>query len=157
MKVEKLLKILDVYKAGTIIRLMWERDVSSAKAKKENVCVIKHSSGLVRTDIDYNNLSSVKEKSSEKQDPEKENWFQHYRKGLLEHKKDPDKKYLQVFPMNGNAIKATFKVISKDGSVKELSGEECYEKGLITKAALSDKTGAETFIVSVDNIISFGE
>jgi hypothetical protein len=65
MKVENLLKILDVYKAGTIIRLKWERDVSSAKAKKQNIQVIKKSSGLIRTDIDYNSLAAVREKSQE--------------------------------------------------------------------------------------------
>ena len=161
MKVENLLKILDVYKAGTIIRLKWERDVSSAKAKKQNIQVIKKSSGLIRTDVDYNSLAAIKEKSQENSstdvDVKRESWFEHYRKGLLQSKKDPEKKYLQAFPINGNAIKATFLVINmEDGSKVEISGEQLYEDGLITKAALSDKTGTETFIVSVDNIISFG-
>lgn len=161
MKVENLLKILDVYKAGTIIRLKWERDVSSAKAKKQNIQVIKKSSGLIRTDINYNSLAAVREKSQENSsievDVKKESWFEHYKKGLLQSKKDAEKKYLQAFPVNGNAIKATFTVINlNDRSTVEVCGEQLYEDGLITKAALGDKTGTETFIVSVDNIISFG-
>ena len=61
MKLDNLLKILDVYKAGTIVRLIWERDVSSAKAKKENIVILKRSTGLIRTDVDYNNLAAVRE------------------------------------------------------------------------------------------------
>ena len=159
MKVENLLKILDVYKAGTIVRLIWERDVSSTKAKNQNIQILKRSSGLIRTDVDYNSLAAVKEKAADSSDNsvKKESWFEHYRKGLLQSKKDPDKKYLQAFPMNGNAIKATFIVINlNDGGKVEVCGEQLYEDGLITKAALGDKTGTETFIVSVDNIISFG-
>lgn len=158
MKVEKLLSILDSYKAGTIVRLVWERDVSSAKAKKQNIKIIKKSSGLIRTDINYSALASIQEKKSDKEEvaEKKESWFQHYRKGLLEHKSNPEKKYLQAFPMNGNAIKSTFIVIDENNSNKESTGEDLYEAGLITKAALGDKTGTETFIVSVDNIISFG-
>ena len=157
MKVEKLLEILDIYKAGTIVRIVWERDVSSAKAKKQTIQVIKHSTGLIRTDIDYHNLAAVQEKETSNPDAEKrESWFQHYRKGLLEHKKQPEKKYLQAFPMNGNAIKNVFTITYDDGKVEEKSGDDLYEAGLITKAALGDKTGTETFIVSVDNIISFG-
>ena len=158
MKVEKLLSILDSYKAGTIVRLVWERDVSSAKAKKQNIRIVKKSSGLIRTDINYSALASIQEKKSDKEEvvEKKESWFQHYRKGLLEHKSNPEKKYLQAFPMNGNAIKSTFIVIDENNSNKESIGEDLYEAGLITKAALGDKTGTETFIVSVDNIISFG-
>ena len=158
MKVENLLKILDVYKAGTIVRLIWERDVSSAKAKKQNIQILKRSSGLIRTDVDYNSLAAVKEKAVDGSDNsvKKESWFDHYRKGLLQSKKDPERKYLQAFPMNGNAIKTVFTVTYDDGKVEEKSGDDLYEAGLITKAALGDKTGTETFIVSVDNIISFG-
>ena len=79
MKVENLLKILDVYKAGTIVRLIWERDVSSAKAKKQNIQILKKSSGLIRTDVDYNSLAAVKEKAADgSENPvKKESWFEH--------------------------------------------------------------------------------
>lgn len=151
MKLETLLEKLDSYKAGSFVNLAWEREVSSAKAKKAGIKISKKSAGLIRTDVNYSALAAVQgiERG------EKESWFEHYRKGLLQSKKDSSKKYLQAFPVPGKKISSVM-VVDTGSEVYECDAEKLYADGLITKAALGSKTGTDTFIVSVENITSFG-
>ena len=150
MKIETLLEKLESYKAGSFVNLSWEREVSSAKAKKAGIRISKKSAGLIRTDINYDALAAVQGLDR----GDKESWFEHYRKGILQSKKDPSKKYLQAFPVPGKKI-ASKMVVQTESDVYECPAEELYEKGLITKAALSDKSGLDTFIIGVENITAF--
>ena len=52
----EMLNKLDNYKSGTFVKAGWRRDVASAKARKQNISVEKVSSGLIRTEINYENL-----------------------------------------------------------------------------------------------------
>lgn len=147
MKINELLNKLESYRAGTFVTLGWERDVSSAKAKKLGIQVMKSSSGLIRTEVDYNNLKAVQ--GMERGD--KESWFEHFNKGILQSKKDPSKKYLQAFPVPGKKFNVRMFVNGVEEDAQSL-----YEKGLITKAALGNTCELDTFTVSVDNIVNFG-
>lgn len=147
MELKKLLKKLESYKAGTFITLEWERDVSSAKAKKLGVQVVKSSSGVIRTEVNYENLKSIQ--GVERGD--KESWFEHFSQGIVQNKKDPSKKYLQAFPIPGKK----FNVKMFMNGVEE-DAQTLYEKGLITKAALGNTCELDTFTINVDNIVEFG-
>ena len=152
MKVEAMKRALESYKAGTFVNLEWEREVTSAKAKKQGVVVYKHSKGLVRTDVNYRNLASVKDRPVVEG---KESWFEHIGNGLLQSKKDDSKKYLQAFPVRGKKIKSTLTVVDETG-VYQATAEELYEKGYVNKDVLPVSQQLDTFIVSVENIIAFG-
>lgn len=151
MKLETLLEKLENYKAGSFVNLAWEREVSSAKAKKAGVTIIKKSAGLIRTDVNYSALAAVQNMER----GEKESWFEHYRKGLLQSKKDSSKKYLQAFPVPGKKISSKM-VVDTGSETYECDAEKLYADGLITKAALGSKTGIDTFIIGVENITEFG-
>ena len=129
-----------------------ERSIESAKAKKLNHKIVKHSKGIVRTEINYQNLEKVLNQANSNNNEKKESWFEHYTKGILQSKKDPSKKYLQAFPISGKKIKTQYLL---DG--KEVNPQDLYEQGLITKAALPNQADELlTFALNVDNIISFG-
>ena len=142
------------YKSGTFVNIEWERSIESAKAKKLNHSIVKHSKGVIRTEVNYQNLEKVLNQLNDNNSSEKkESWFEHYTKGILQSKKNPEKKYLQAFPVPGKKINTYY---SLNGEI--VNPFDLYEQGLITKASLPNSTSEEllTFTLSVDNIISFG-
>ena len=146
---------LDNYKSGTFVKAAWARNIESAKAKKLGFEIIKKSNGLIRTEINYQNLQKVLAKLSANNDPteKKESWFEHYSKGILQNKKNPEKKYLQAFPITHSKIISTYLLNGEQADPYAL-----YEQGLITKAALPSIDTAEllTFTISIDNLVEFG-
>lgn len=151
MKINQLLEKLNFYKSGTFVMMEWEKDISSAKAKKQGIKVVKRSSGLIRTEVNYESLKAIQD--SERGD--KESWFEHYSKGILQHKKDPNKKYLQAFPIPGKKIK-NIMVVSDGKSTYECEAHKLCEQGIINKSALSNVENLDTFIIGVENITRFG-
>lgn len=151
MKLESIEKALETYKPGTFVSLEWERDVTSARARKQGVLVYKHSKGVIRTDVNYRALQSVQSKEPS----QRESWFEHYRRGVLQSKKDPSKKYLQAFPVPGKKIKTVLTVVDESG-VYTATAEELYEKGYVNKDVVSTAEQLDTFIVGLDNILAFG-
>ena len=150
---------LSTYKKGTFVKVVWEKEVSSAKARKQGITVIKRCEGVVRAGITYANIALVKEilshSNHNNDDAKKESWFEHIGNGIVQHKKDSSKKYLQLFFVNSKKIKSTFKI---SGLNEELSGDKLYEEGLITKADLPKQVDEPmlTMTVSLDHILSFG-
>lgn len=157
MKLEALIKKLNSYKAGTFVKITWERDISSAKAKKQGISVTKECEGVVRVGINYNSLKALQ--GVERSEDRKPSWFEHCQdtpKGIIQSKSDNDKKYLQVFTVPGSKIKSS---ISMNNECDETSCtvDRLYEMGLITKAALSNGDELNTFTLNVENIKSFGK
>lgn len=152
MKVSELLEKLKGYKPGTFVSIEWEREISSAKAKKEGVRVFKHSNGVFRLDVDYNNLSKVQNASDT--EPTKEAWFTHsdLHDAIVENKRDPEKKYLQVFLGANNKVNSEMKIGDKIENPDEL-----YSKGYINKSSLPSKEEILTFTLSIENILRFGK
>lgn len=146
----EMLNKLDNYKSGSFVKAGWRRDVASAKARKQNLKVEKVSSGLIRTEINYENLEKVLN-NIDRSEERKESWFEHYSKGILQSKKNPEKKYLQAFPIPGKMIKSEILVngIAMDPN-------EAYAQGYITKAALPTSSELLTFTISLDNLEYFG-
>ena len=147
MKVEEILKKLENYKSGTFAHIEWEKDISSAKAKKQGIKILKKSSGIIRTEINYENLKSVQNIEM----GNKESWFEHYTKGILQSKKDSSKKYLQAFPIPNKNISVNIFV----NGMEEENIQSLYEKGLINKDALTNVSVLNTIIVGVKNIKNF--
>lgn len=143
---------LNKYRSGSFVNIEWERNIESAKAKKLNHKIIKHSKGIIRTEVNYQNLERVLNQPTSNGE-KKESWFEHYTKGIIQSKKNPEKKYLQAFPVPGKKILTYYSI---DG--KEVDPFQLYSEGLITKAALptTDSEQLLTFTLSVDNIITFG-
>jgi len=152
MKVSDLLEKLKYYKPGTFVSIEWERDISSAKAKKEGVRVFKYSSGVFRVDVDYKNLSKVQAASNT--EPTKETWFTHsdLHDAIVESKKDPEKKYLQVFLGANNKIKSEMKLGDRIENPDEL-----YSKRYINKSSMPSKDEILTFTLGIENIVRFGK
>lgn len=152
MKLEALINKLNNYKAGTFVKVTWERDVSSAKAKKQGISITKECVGLVRVGINYNALKALQ--GVERSEDRKPSWFEHCEesKGLIQSKNDSSKKYLQVFTVPGSKIKST---MITNGQVE--AANVLYDMGLITKAALSNNEELHTFTLNVENIKSFGK
>ena len=152
MKVSDLLEKLKDYKPGTFVNIEWEREIASAKAKKEGVRVFKHSSGVFRVDVDYKNLSKVQ--TSSNTEPTKEAWFTHsgLHDAIVESKRDPEKKYLQVFLGANNKVKSEMKLGDKVETPDEL-----YFKGYINKSSMQSKNEILTFTLGIENIVRFGK
>lgn len=148
MKIENTLKN---YRPGTYIKVCWERDISSARAKKNGVTIIKQCEALVRTAIKYNNIKGVTPSSNENYEP----WFKHSElRGMIQHKKDSEKKYLQLYPVKGKKIKTKIIATIETDNLNEL-----YNLGLITKASLPQETDADevqVMTLSIDNVTRFG-
>ena len=143
---------LDNYKSGTFVSAEWARNIESAKAKKLGHNIVKRSKGLIRTEINYQNLEKVLNQSTHNNE-KKESWFEHYSKGILQSKKKPEKKYLQAFTVPGKKISSEYLLDGKPADVFQL-----YEQGFITKANLpaTDDLELLSFSLSIDNLISFG-
>lgn len=146
----EMLNKLDNYKSGTFVKAGWRRDVASAKARKQNIIVEKVSSGLIRTEISYENLKAALNSISNSEE-KRESWFEHYNKGILQNKKNPEKKYLQAFPIPGKKIKSEILV-----NGVAMDPNKAYEEGYITKAALPSTSELLTFTISLDNLEYFG-
>ena len=158
MTIEAINEKLDSYKVGTFVNVVWEKDISSAKAKKQGIQVMKRCEGVVRAGITYANIGLVKElmamKSEEENESKKPSWFEHIGRGLVQHKSNPEKKYMQLFFVNNSKIKS---IVSIGGVEK--SPMELYEMGLITKADMPKEHDEPliTMTLSLDNIVSFGK
>ena len=151
MKLDAVLKKLESYKAGTFIKIGWEREIGSAKAKKLGLSVVKRSEGVFRIDIAYDNLKAMQ---GVERNTEYESWFKHssLHNAILESKKDESKKYLQVFTGANTKVKTQTIIAGEQKDIFSL-----YEDGLVTKAALPNNNEAPlTFTLSLDNIITFG-
>lgn len=148
MKLEALMKNLESYKPGTFVKLTWSRDVASAKARKNGIKITKECAGIVRLGINYANLKAVQKmvNSGDK----KPAWYEHCGKGIVQHKNDGDKKYLQVFTVPGAKIKS--RMILEYADVEP---EVLYNDGWITKAAFNSED-LTTFTLNIENIKTFG-
>ena len=152
MKLEAMKRALASYKPGTFVSLEWERDVTSARARKQGVVVYKHSEGIVRTNVNYRNLAAVKARELVEG---RESWFEHVEKGIVQSKKDNSKKYLQAFPVPGKRIKSTLTVVDENG-VYQATAQELYDKGYVNKDVVTASEQLDTFIIGLDNILAFG-
>ena len=154
MQLSQVENVLSSYKPGTYIKVCWEKDISSSRAKKNGITIVKKCEALVRTAIKYRNIKGVVPKSYENEDYE--SWFEHSDvRGMVQHKKDSGKKYLQVYPIKGKKIKT--KIIA---TVETDNLENLYQLGLITKASLPkeyEEDEIRVMTLSVDNITKFGK
>ena len=150
MKLDAVLKKLESYKAGTFVKIGWEREIGSAKAKKLGLSVVKKSEGVFRVDIAYDNLKAVQ---GVERNADYESWFKHssLHSAILESKKDESKKYLQVFTGANTKVKTQTFIGEEQKDIYNL-----YEEGLVTKAALPNKDVSLTFTLNLDNIVTFG-
>lgn len=159
MELSLLQSKLNNYKKGTFVKVVWEKEISSAKAKKSNIKVMKKCEGIVRAGVTYANIGLVKEilanKSQNEETNNKPSWFEHIGNGIVQHKTNNEKKYLQLFFVNNNKIKSN---ISVEG-VNTTNANELYELGLITKADLPKQSDEPlvTMTIGVENIVSFGK
>lgn len=159
MELSLLQNKLNGYKKGTFVKVVWEKEISSAKAKKSNVKVMKRCEGIVRAGVTYANIGLVKEILANKAQNEitdsRPSWFEHIGNGIVQHKTNTEKKYLQLFFVNNKKIKSK---ISVEG-VDTTNANELYELGLITKADLPKQNDEPlvTMTISVENIVSFGK
>lgn len=153
MKLETLKNKLAQYKAGTFVKIKWTKDIASAKAKKAGISIVKECEGLVRVGVSYSRVSAAQAaiaKRAENPAPVKPIWYKHVGGGIVEHKEDSSKKYLQVFTVPGHKIKSKVKV--------QVSLEELYKEGYINKSELpkQDEEPVVMFTLGLDNITQFG-
>ena len=155
MNIKNLVEKLNTYKPGTFISVSWEKDISSAKAKKQGTEVRKKCKGVVRLGINYNNIKSIIDSLPTFDDKEfkKESWFTHCEDNrcLVKSKKDEEKKYLQIFTVPGCKIKSSIEV-----NGEKQSADNLYEQGLITKSSLPNSEQLVTMTLSIDNIVKIG-
>lgn len=165
IKFETMVDILNSYKKGTFVKVVWEKDIASAKARKQGISIIKRCEGVVRAGITYTNISIVKDilagKTAEELENKRESWFTHCEEGmgLIQNKKSPEKKYIQLFFVNGKKIKSCVSYTNSE-EVGGKSFSELYDMGYITKADLPKSDEEEpliTMTLSLDNLVSFGE
>ena len=162
MELQALKNKLSTYKKGSFVKVVWEKEISSAKAKKSNIKIMKRCEGVVRAGISYANIELVKNilcnNNTNINDVENKrpSWFEHIGDGIVQHKTNKDKKYLQLFFVNGSKIKSKISVSDSniDNDVNKL-----YELGLITKADLPKQNDEPliTMTIGLENILSFGK
>lgn len=147
MEIKKLQERLSSYKAGTFIKIKWQKDIASAKALKDNIHVMKECEGLVRLGVSYKNLRAVRKKISDVHS-NKPSWFKPSEFCIVEHKEDATKKYLQVFTVPTKRIHSSIR------SEKPLC--ELVESGIVNKSALAHSKEVSTFLVDLDSIVALG-
>ena len=151
MELNQVQQVLENYKPGTYIKVCWEKDISSARAKKNGVTIIKKCEALVRTAIKYTHIKGVVPSTNE----DYTSWFEHSDvRGMVQHKKDDSKKYLQLYPIKGKKIKT--KIVA---TIETDNLENLYKLGLVTKASLPqeyEEDEVRVMTLSLDNITKFG-
>lgn len=167
MELSALLNKLESYKPGTFIRIVWRKNIENAKARKENISIVKESTAIVRLDCKYSNLNAVIRRKTatqpediewqeEEAAPKRPVWFEYsgIRRGIVQSKSDPNKKYLQVFPAVGKQIKTCITMRNVEYTKAQL-----FELGYINKSEMapSDAEALDVFTLSIDNIVSIGE
>ena len=139
---EELFEILKSIKPGTYHSITWVQDVSSSKAKRDNIRVTKISTAVVRLLITYNN---GKEENGH-------TWYTHSAvRGVVQHKQDANKLYVQVFSPKNSTQRKSVKYLIDNSTVST-------EKELLDKALISfsntNKHISDIFVIPVENIIS---
>lgn len=151
MQLNQIQEVLNNYKPGTFIKVCWEKDISSAKAKKQGITITKRCEGIVRTGINYKNVKNVVVSESSQ---DHVSWFEHCdMKGLIQSKSDNSKKYLQLYPVKGNKIKT----VIASTNIYESNLEKLYELGYITKSSLTKTDELIVMNLGIENIIKFGK
>ena len=166
MQLNQIQKTLKSYKPGSFIKVCWEKDISSTKAKNLGILIIKKCEGVLRTCINYKN---VKRSPLYKDDninndvnssSKKKSWFEHSQiRGVVQSKSNADKKYLQLYPVKGQKIKTQI-IIEFDTKCEneKIKLENLYELGLIKKSDLVVRE-EEPIVMTLDinNITKFGK
>lgn len=149
MHLNQIQEVLNHYKPGSFIKIGWERDISSARAKKQGITIIKKCEGIVRTGINYRNVKNA----TISENPEHESWFEHCNiRGLVQSKSDNSKKYLQLYPVKNNKIKQKI-----SSNIEETNIEKLYELGYVTKSSLNKSDKLIVITLGIENIVKFGK
>lgn len=143
------------YKKGSFIRIGWKSEIGSKASEKLGIKVTKESEATVRLGVNYSHLKKVQEKVSLKEGNERIPWFQ--RSGIfnlfIEHKKDINKQYLQVFPIGRNGNPRVHYFVNGVPITKE----KLQKTGYCNESTFAPKEDKIVFNIPVENIRFIGK
>ena len=154
MKPTEIIEKLNSRKKGTYISLKYTTSIESTKAGKQNISVTKELSMVVRWGITYGNIKGVNISVDSNYTP----WYKHnsINPYILEHLKDNEKKYLQVFSSRNHKNHCKVKYFIND---KEVSREDVINSGYVNNSEFNINKDKELLVMSlpISKIISIGE
>lgn len=153
MKPVDIIEKLNGKKKGTYISLKYISNIESAKARKQNIKVTKELSMVVRWGISYSNVKGVTPSVDSNYTP----WYKHNTENsyILEHLKDSDKKYLQVFSSRNHKNHSNVRYFING---KEASREDVINSGYVNGSEFNTNKNKELLVMSlpINNIVSIG-
>lgn len=155
MNIKETIAKLGNYRKGSFIRIGWRSEIGSKAAEKLGIKVTKESEATVRLGVNYSHLKKVREKLSLREENGRVPWFQH--SGIfnlfVEHKKDNNKQYLQVFPIGHNGNPRVRYFINGVPITKE----ELQKTGYCNESTFAPKGDTVVFNIPVENIRFIGK
>lgn len=148
MEIKTLRNKIKLVKKGTFSTMIWERPLKTKKAFADDV-IIKRTSAVVRTGIDYNHMASTQKKRASgilPAEPQALPWgeWESY-PYIIQHK---GTRYLRAY-LAKNTPKVQYFC-----NGKEVDREAIEPKCL--KSEFKAKDDNQTFVVKIENIIYFG-
>lgn len=159
MKIEKIKEILEGKNKGTFVSVGWQSDITSARAKKNGVTVIKQTDTLVRWGVQYDHLASVvkaKEERESSGEPVRQitPWYKHMEGAtyLLQKLSDESKTYLQLFPVRRQRAKTKYFI---NGA--EATKQQVIESGYVNASEFNKQTECLVMSIPTENIRYIGK
>lgn len=155
MNLVSVIEAIKNYRKGTFVKVGWKSDLANASAKKQGIVVEKYSEATVRLGINYNNIKKVQLKKAEQAESGVETksaiiWFKHSQDVpcLIEHLKDENKKYLQIFTGPKTKTKVQYFI-----NGQEVTKQEVEDSGYALASKLQgSKEEIVTFNIPVENL-----
>ena len=127
MNITSVIEAIKNYRKGTFVKVGWKSDLVNASAKKQGITVEKYSEAIVRLGINYSNIKKVQLKRAEQEASGIEIkpaviWFKHSTDipCLIEHLKDENKKYLQIFTGPKTKTKVKYFINGQEVTKKQI-------------------------------------
>ena len=153
MEYNELLEKIKNVPEDTTCNIVWKSNVKVSAKMKDKVTVQKCTTAKVKINVNYFKLPSVVESLKTTTEPTKPTWYTHLEDChmIVKHKSDENKKYLQVFPIEGKGNSTTNYWVNG----KETTPTELLNEGYCTKSMLPNSENTPiVFVIPIDNIQS---
>ena len=158
MSVNSIITSISTVPAGRFFKVAYKTDLPLyTKYKKEGIRIVKITEAIVRTGVEYSNISAVK-KYREEHSPKEINYTNHYScivKNRLKNNSKTGKDYAVISPVKNSHSKSTYVLVNEDGSGYHMNEEQIRLCPMIQCSYFRDGSAISSCIKTIDvnNII----
>lgn len=142
---------------GSFTKVCWKKNIESAAARKMGIVVEKETTTVVRFGVEYSHTKRARLKEIERAgEPKRETtpWYKHHEETpyILINLKDPNKTYIQLFPVQKKGLtKVKYYINGVEKTKKEVQ-----ESGYVNQSTFKDTEELLVMSIATENIQFIG-